>query len=37
MFHERAKAWVATVMDIAPLDVKGLLQVRLFSFSMPLN
>ncbi|BCR87686.1 1-phosphatidylinositol 4-kinase STT4 [Aspergillus chevalieri] len=29
MFHERAKAWVATVMDIAPLDVKGLLQTYL--------
>lgn len=27
MFHERARAWVATVMDISPLDVKGLLQV----------
>lgn len=29
MFHERARAWVATVMDIAPLDAKGLLQVCL--------
>lgn len=27
IFHERARAWVATVMDISPLDVKGLLQV----------
>lgn len=34
MFHERAKAWVATVMDIAPLDVKGLLQVRPCQFSI---
>src|SRR5699024_4292960 len=35
LFHEWAKAWVATVMDIAPLDVKGLLQVRLFSYPAP--
>lgn len=30
MFHERAKAWMATVMDISPFDVKGLLQVTFF-------
>lgn len=29
MFHERARAWMATVMDIAPYDVKGLLLVFL--------
>lgn len=33
MFHERARAWMATVMDIAPFDVKGLLQVRFYSIS----
>jgi phosphatidylinositol 4-kinase len=26
-FHARAKGWVTTVINIAPLDVKGLLQV----------
>lgn len=26
-FHSRARQWVTAVMDIAPLDVKGLLQV----------
>ncbi|KAL3477837.1 hypothetical protein BJX99DRAFT_225404 [Aspergillus californicus] len=29
MLLERAKAWVSAVMDIAPLDVKGLLQAYL--------
>lgn len=28
---ERAKAWVAAVIDIAPLDVKGLLQASTFT------
>ena len=27
-FYKKAKAWVMTVINIAPLDVKGLLQVR---------
>lgn len=27
-FYRRASGWVTTVMNIAPLDVKGLLQVR---------
>ena len=26
---ERARAWITSVMDIAPLDIKGLLQVRI--------
>ncbi|KKK21482.1 hypothetical protein ARAM_004631 [Aspergillus rambellii] len=29
VFLERARSWVTTVMDIAPLDVKGLLQTYL--------
>jgi phosphatidylinositol 4-kinase len=27
-FLERARTWVTTVLNIAPLDIKGLLQVR---------
>lgn len=27
MFHERARTWLTVVLDIAPLDVKGILQV----------
>ncbi|KAL4919394.1 hypothetical protein BDW62DRAFT_45207 [Aspergillus aurantiobrunneus] len=29
VLHERARAWITTVMDIAPLDIKGLLQTYL--------
>lgn len=32
-FYRRARSWVTTVINIAPLDVKGLLQVRIWSFS----
>ena len=28
MVLEHARAWVTAVMDIAPLDIKGILQVR---------
>ena len=28
VFHKRARIWVMSVINIAPLDVKGLLQVR---------
>ena len=28
-FHKRAKSWVLQVLDMAPLDIKGLLQVSL--------
>jgi phosphatidylinositol 4-kinase len=27
-FHKRAKSWVLQVLNLAPLDIKGLLQVR---------
>lgn len=32
LFHERSRAWVKTVMNFAPLDVKGLLQTYLSEF-----
>lgn len=28
-FHQRAKRWVTAVINIAPLDIKGLLQVKM--------
>jgi phosphatidylinositol 4-kinase len=28
LFHTRAKGWVTVIVNIAPLDVRGLLQVR---------
>ncbi|TKA76163.1 hypothetical protein B0A49_03968 [Cryomyces minteri] len=31
-FHKRAKGWVGRVMDVAPLDVKGLLQTYLSEY-----
>ena len=31
-FHKRAKGWVTTVINIAPLDVKGLLQTYLAEY-----
>ena len=31
-FHKRAKSWVTTVINIAPLDVKGLLQTYLAEY-----
>ncbi|KAJ5193019.1 hypothetical protein N7449_009161 [Penicillium cf. viridicatum] len=31
-FHERARTWVTTVLNIAPLDVKGLLQTYLSEY-----
>lgn len=34
-FLERARTWVTAVLNIAPLDVKGLLQVR--NFAKPLD
>ncbi|KAF5857163.1 phosphatidylinositol-4- kinase [Aspergillus alliaceus] len=33
VFLERARVWVTAVMDIAPLDIKGLLQV--YPYSIP--
>ena len=32
MFHRKAKVWVNTVINLAPLDVKGLLQTYLSEF-----
>ncbi|KAF3186191.1 phosphatidylinositol-4- kinase [Orbilia oligospora] len=32
-YHERAKGWLLRVLDIAPLDVKGLLQKYLAKFN----
>ncbi|KAK6354262.1 phosphatidylinositol-4- kinase [Orbilia blumenaviensis] len=32
-YHERAKGWLLRVLDIAPLDVKGLLQKYLATFN----
>ncbi|KAJ5780857.1 Phosphatidylinositol Kinase [Penicillium paradoxum] len=31
-FHERARTWVTTVLNIAPLDIKGLLQTYLSEY-----
>jgi phosphatidylinositol 4-kinase len=31
-FHNLARAWISVAMNVAPLDVKGLLQVRLTPF-----
>ena len=33
-FYKRAKSWVSRVINIAPLDVKGLLQVIICSFGL---
>lgn len=32
LFHSRAKAWMLVAINLAPLDVKGLLQVPSFDF-----
>lgn len=36
-FYRRARIWVTTVISLAPLDVKGLLQVGLLSRSLRAN